>query len=174
MMVEGTKEAKKTSAAEASKKIYGGDACSERGSQKDPGWQSFNGDIPMAGMNLDGKTSAAKSGGKCAHSDFTGPDGTAGIDNQHWRLLGCTKAYQPQGQMDRMWESGNFIKEGIPMLVDTPRPQQAAKLATGSWRSRAEGQYVEQTPRRRAELQDNKLAAAKQVATAAAEDRMRS
>ena len=113
-----SKEAKKTSAAEASRKIYGGDACSERGSQKDPGWQSFNGDIPMAGMNLDGKTSAAKSGGKCAHSDFTGPDGTAGIDNQHWRLLGCTKAYQPQGQMDRMWESGNFIKEGIPMLVE--------------------------------------------------------
>lgn len=111
-------EAKKTSAPAASKKLYGGNACRERGSQKDPGWKAFVAEVPVAGLDLDGRHSTAGDGAACGHADFRAPDGTSGVDNQHWRLLGCVPAYQPGGQMDRMWQSGNFIKEGIPMLVE--------------------------------------------------------
>lgn len=112
------KEAKKIGPKEASEKYYSGNACRERGSQKDPGFRTFQADLPVAGLDLDGMNSKKTKGGECAHDDFRGPDGKAGIDNQHWRLLGCTKGYQPDGQMDRMWESGNFIKEGIPILIE--------------------------------------------------------
>lgn len=111
-------EAKKTSPAAASEKFFGGNACRERGSQEDPGHLAYQGTGPIAGLDLDGRMSSAGDGGACAHDDFAAPDGTPGIDNQHWRLLGCTRAYQPGGLMDRMWQSGNFIKEGIPMLVE--------------------------------------------------------
>jgi len=112
------KRAKEIGMDEASAELYGGDACKDRTSQPDPGYRSFGGPTTMDGLDLDGKDSRKDSGEGCAHNDFVGPNGETGIDNQHWRLMGCTLGYQPDGQMDRMWASGNFIKEGIPMLIE--------------------------------------------------------
>lgn len=42
------------------------------------------------GMNLDGKIGP---------SDFTSPDGEAGIDNQFYRVIGCIADYRPGGSM---------------------------------------------------------------------------
>lgn len=46
------------------------------------GMRTYDGPV-AAGMNLDGKS------GK---GDFTGPDGTGGVDNELWRVTGCVKA----------------------------------------------------------------------------------
>lgn len=40
-----------------------------------------------AGMNLDGKVS---------RSDYTGPDGTRGVDNQLWRAMGCVPTFMDE------------------------------------------------------------------------------
>ena len=34
------------------------------------------------------------------------------------RLLGCTRGFQPDGQIQRNADSGSFIKEGIPILLE--------------------------------------------------------
>ena len=41
------------------------------------------------GLNLDGDGS-----GSCPHDDFTGVDGAAGVDNQAYRAMGCTRNYR--------------------------------------------------------------------------------
>ena len=74
--------------------------------------------MPLAGLDLDGVDSTRSDGGQCAHDDFTNPGGERGIDNQHWRLLGCTRGFQPDGQIQRNADSGSFIKEGIPILLE--------------------------------------------------------
>ncbi len=103
---------------EAQEKFFPPDACSNPTAQKDPGFETFDGDVILAGLDLDGVDSKKGDGSKCAHDDFRGPNGESGIDSQHWRLLGCTKAYQPDGQIDRLYKGGNFIKEGYPMLIE--------------------------------------------------------
>ncbi|MDG2306112.1 MAG: hypothetical protein P8R42_15980 [Candidatus Binatia bacterium] len=104
--------------SEAQQKFFPPDACSEPTAQPDPGFKTFKASIPVAGLDLDGVDSSGDDGSGCAHKDFTSPDGETGIDNQHWRLLGCTKGYQPDGQLDRMYREGNFIKEGFPILFE--------------------------------------------------------
>ncbi len=85
----------------------------------DPGFRTFDGPAIVAGLDLDGENSNAEAGtAACPHTDFTGPDGATGIDNQYWRAYGCIAAHQPGGLADRMYASGNFIREGIPMLVE--------------------------------------------------------
>ena len=52
--------------------------------------------MPVAGIDLDaGRAPAANS---CAHQDFTGKNGEPGIDNQFYRVAGCTRSFQPTGQ----------------------------------------------------------------------------
>ena len=102
----------------AEDEVFPPDACRDPLAQPDPGFITFDADVPLAGLDLDGVTSTRAAGGQCAHDDFTGPDGRPGIDNQHWRLLGCTRGYQPDGQIQRGADSGSFIKEGIPILLE--------------------------------------------------------
>lgn len=49
------------------------------------------------GIDLDGKTSRSRQDLQSARLDFNGPDGTTGIDNQFWRLVGCNKSFQSDG-----------------------------------------------------------------------------
>lgn len=42
------------------------------------------------GLNLDGKDGGGDSAATCAHDNFTDPHGQAGIDNQEYRVMGCT------------------------------------------------------------------------------------
>jgi hypothetical protein len=53
------------------------------------------------GIDLDGQDSRANgrpAPGTCAHDDFRTFDGVRGVDNQFFRVVGCTNGYQPGGQ----------------------------------------------------------------------------
>jgi hypothetical protein len=68
----------------------------------DPHYKVVTGkNIPADGIDLDGQDSHI--GGKsapntCAHDDFRGLNGERGVDNQFFRLVGCSKSYQSTGQ----------------------------------------------------------------------------
>jgi hypothetical protein len=44
--------------------------------------------------------------GTCAHQDFEGTRGETGIDNQFYRVIGCTTGFQSTGQ-------GNSFRTGM-------------------------------------------------------------
>ena len=95
------------------------DSCKNPTAWPDPGHILFEGNASVAGLDLDGEHSTADAPGQCAHNDFTGPDGAQGIDNQHWRLMGCVKGYRPDGLFDRLFDTGNPILEnGYSTLLE--------------------------------------------------------
>lgn len=55
--------------------------------------------IPVDGIDLDGLDSRlqAPSAGVCPHQDFVGTDGTHGVDNQFYRVVGCNRSFQSTG-----------------------------------------------------------------------------
>jgi hypothetical protein len=77
-------------------------------SQPDPGWRMVSGrDIKVGGIDLDGRDSASgqpPAGGSCAHGDFQGLQGERGIDNQFYRVIGCTTGFQSTGQANQ-WQT---------------------------------------------------------------------
>lgn len=95
------------------------DACKDPTVWPDPGHILLEGNASVAGIDLDGVNSSAKEGGQCAHDDFVGVDGVAGIDNQHYRLMGCVKGYRPDGLFDRLFDTKNSILEnGYATLLE--------------------------------------------------------
>ena len=68
----------------------------------DPNWRAVTGkNVPADGIDLDGQDSHATgkpAGGSCAHDDFPGLNGERGIDNQFYRVVGCSKSFQSTGQ----------------------------------------------------------------------------
>ena len=52
------------------------------------------------GLNLDGRTDGEPTAKSCRHQEFTGVDGTAGVDNQLYRLLGCVYGFRSYGQYE--------------------------------------------------------------------------
>lgn len=90
------------------------DACKDPTVLPDPGHILFKGDASVAGIDLDGVSSTEADGGQCAHDDFAD-----GIDNQHYRLMGCVKGYRPDGLFDRMFDTKNSILEnGFSPLLE--------------------------------------------------------
>lgn len=71
-------------------------------SSPDPGWRMVSGrDIKVGGIDLDGQVSGMgkkPASGTCGHQDFDAPNGQRGIDNQWYRMIGCTTGYQSTGQ----------------------------------------------------------------------------
>lgn len=55
--------------------------------------------IRVDGIDLDGLDSGthASSAGTCPHQDFVGADGTHGVDNQFYRVVGCNRSFQSTG-----------------------------------------------------------------------------
>jgi hypothetical protein len=49
------------------------------------------------GVNLDGTTDGHATPKTCAHEKFTHPDGTPGVDNQMYRLVGCVYGWRKGG-----------------------------------------------------------------------------
>lgn len=94
------------------------DACKDPTVWPDPGHILLEGNASVAGIDLDGVNSSAADGGQCAHDDFVGADGVAGIDNQHYRLMGCVKGYRPDGLFDRLFDTKSSILENgyAPLL----------------------------------------------------------
>jgi hypothetical protein len=68
----------------------------------DPRFRTVTGkNVPADGIDLDGQDSRASgkpAPGTCAHDDFRGMNGERGIDNQWFRVVGCSKSYQSTGQ----------------------------------------------------------------------------
>lgn len=65
-------------------------------------------DGPVAdGLNLDGKI------GK---EDFSGSDGTKGIDNQLWRAIGCVQAFRQEGHADEAHKT--LMSARAPTLIE--------------------------------------------------------
>lgn len=62
----------------------------------DPGMKLVEGKTSY-GLNLDGTKDGAPTQNTCRHAKFTGPKGEAGVDNQLYRVLGCTVGFGPQG-----------------------------------------------------------------------------
>jgi hypothetical protein len=68
----------------------------------DPHYKTVAGmNIPVYGIDLDGQDSRAN--GKpapntCPHEDFRGVNGERGIDNQFYRVVGCSNSFQSTGQ----------------------------------------------------------------------------
>jgi hypothetical protein len=80
----------------------------------DPHFRTVTGkDVPAEGIDLDGQVSRANgkpAPGTCAHEDFRGTHGERGIDNQFYRLVGCSKSYQSTGQSNG-YETGMYVGE---------------------------------------------------------------
>jgi hypothetical protein len=68
----------------------------------DPGWRMVSGrDVRIDGINLDGydsTTGKRSTQNTCSHEDFLGADGTRGVDNQFYRMIGCTTGFQSNAQ----------------------------------------------------------------------------
>ena len=68
----------------------------------DPHFRTVTGkNVPVEGIDLDGQDSRANgkpAPGTCAHDDFRGMNGERGVDNQFFRVVGCSKSFQSTGQ----------------------------------------------------------------------------
>jgi hypothetical protein len=66
-----------------------------------PRFRTVSGEgVPVYGIDMDGEDSRAADGaapGSCPHDDFTGMNGERGIDNQLYRVVGCSKSFQSTG-----------------------------------------------------------------------------
>ena len=69
-------------------------------------FRTYDGPV-AAGMNLDGKVSK---------EDFTGPDGTKGVDNQLWRAVGCVEPFRTGSQ--REISGKEMISMRAPTLIE--------------------------------------------------------
>ncbi len=77
----------------------GEDVCAMPTIVEDPPHKIVQGSISY-GMNLDGNADGSATPKTCAHKNFTTPDGVAGIDNQMYRLLGCTFGWRDSGYIE--------------------------------------------------------------------------
>jgi hypothetical protein len=68
----------------------------------DPNWRTVKGaSTPAEGIDLDGQDSRANgrpAANTCAHDDFRGVNGERGVDNQFFRVVGCSQSFQSTGQ----------------------------------------------------------------------------
>lgn len=74
----------------------GEDVCMNSTVVKDPPLRIVEGQYSF-GVNIDGNVDGSATPKTCAHKNFTHPDGTLGIDNQMYRLLGCIYGWRKGG-----------------------------------------------------------------------------
>ena len=78
----------------------GADVCLNPTAVPDPGYTTIEGKLGT-GMNLTGTESGDPTAKTCKHDKFESPDGKVkGIDNQMYRLLGCTYGFHTFGQYE--------------------------------------------------------------------------
>jgi hypothetical protein len=65
----------------------------------DPHFQTVQrSDMPVDGIDLDGNDSnGAPTSGMCPHQDFVSLTGERGVDNQFYRVVGCSRSFQSNG-----------------------------------------------------------------------------
>jgi hypothetical protein len=73
------------------------------------------------GMNLDGTKDGAATDKTCAHEKFTTPDGEAAVDNQTYRVLGCSSNFRgfpgEEGYLESL-RNAAFKDGGTTMLIE--------------------------------------------------------
>ncbi len=94
---------------------HGEDVCMVPTSVKDPPLRTVQGLISY-GMNLDGNADGAATAKTCKHQNFTGLDGTAGVDNQMYRLFGCVYAWRSNGHIEQNANS-HRLSSGLGMIL---------------------------------------------------------
>ena len=77
----------------------GEDVCWNPDVIKEPPMRMIRGKTSY-GFNLDGENDGKATPKSCAHENFSGPTGTAGVDNQLYRLLGCHYGWRRNGVLD--------------------------------------------------------------------------
>lgn len=117
----------------------GEDVCMNPTAVKDPPLKLAEGPVAY-GMDLDGGKDAPKS---CPHPEFTGVDGTPGVDNQLFRVLGCVYGFRSFGQYEANEnENRKSNGKGVTLIevsdVDDPRNDDSVKVSF----YRAIDQYV--------------------------------
>ena len=90
--------------------------------EPDPGFRTVDGaDAKAYGIDLDGEhsRSAGKPArGTCAHNDLVGLNGERGIDNQFFRVVGCSNSFQSTGQSNTYEIELHTGSWGILMTLD--------------------------------------------------------
>ena len=110
----------------------GEDVCWNPTSVVDPPMRVVGGRYSY-GRNLDGNVDGAATAKTCAHGNFATPDGTPGIDNQLYRLMGCVYGYRDKGYLEhhanreRQDESKGIILIDVGG-VDDPRNDAAVDV----------------------------------------------
>jgi hypothetical protein len=79
------------------------DQCTNPTAFEDPPMRTGKGRTAY-GMNLDEGAEAES----CPHENYTGVDGTRGVDNQLYRVLGCINAYRPESHFQ-----GNVVRDFV-------------------------------------------------------------
>ncbi len=73
------------------------------------------------GMNLDGTTDGAATANTCAHEKFTSPTGEAGVDNQTYRVIGCSSNFRgfpgEEGYLESL-RNAAYKDGGTTMLIE--------------------------------------------------------
>jgi hypothetical protein len=72
---------------------HGENVCAMPTVVPDPGLKTVQGRLAY-GLNLDGTEDGAATAKSCKHEKFVSPDGVQGIDNQLYRVMGCSKSYR--------------------------------------------------------------------------------
>jgi len=93
----------------------GEDICAEPTSVKDPPLKIVEGKYAY-GIDLDGNTDGEPTANTCKHTNFTGLDGAAGIDNQMYRLLGCVEAWRSDGHIENN-ANAHRLSSGLGMIL---------------------------------------------------------
>lgn len=82
----------------------------------DSGHKTVEGPIAF-GMDLDGDVTGSASANTCQHQNFTGADGSQGVDNQWWRAMGCIKYYRP-GHIISQYNAMNIRQGQVSILLE--------------------------------------------------------
>ncbi len=73
------------------------------------------------GMNLDGTKDGAATDTTCAHEKFSTPDGVGAIDNQTYRVIGCSSNFRgfpgEEGYLESL-RNASFKDGGTTMLIE--------------------------------------------------------
>lgn len=64
----------------------------------DPTWQMVSNSVTVDGIDLDGSSAGASPANSCGQQDFNDDHGRSGIDNQFYRIIGCTSGFQSTAQ----------------------------------------------------------------------------
>ncbi len=83
---------------------------------KDPPQKTVQGQTGL-GLNLDGTEDGHATPNTCAHEKFVSPDGKTKIDNQWYRVIGCTYGWRKAGGYPEQMPNGELRDGGHPILI---------------------------------------------------------